>query len=440
MAQTTAPRLAHDPVAIEAQRRHDLARTKRYATSALALALLGLIWSLLQGATGAWGWLRAFCEAAAVGALADWFAVTALFRHPLGLPIPHTALIPAGKPRIADGVAHFVRDQFLSPEMLMGKLRAFNPAASLAQWLRAPKHVEQVTRQVQSLAREGVALLDEERVRQALTDFVVQRAQRWDAAATGADVLKVLTQDGRHHALLDDALSLLRNYLSKEETRDMMAQRMVAYVRGEWPKVIAIVDAVYNVERMAGHLSERLARQLMDEVQQALEDRGHQLRQAYEGRIDAFITRLQQDPAFIARTNAIKDRIVDHADVRQYVGGLWQAAHQALAADLSAEDSRLMRHLGLGLRALADRVATDPALADTINQHALDAATRIVNDLRDGVSDHIASTIRSWDERKLVDQLELSVGRDLQYIRLNGTLVGGLIGLGLHALMLLVTH
>ncbi|MDH0865165.1 DUF445 domain-containing protein [Mitsuaria sp. GD03876] len=415
----------------------DLRRMKLVALSCLLASLAGLILSLAMGAAGPWAWLKAFCEAAAIGGLADWFAVVALFRHPLGLPIPHTALIPQGKHRIADSLAEFVRDNFLHPEVLLQKLEILNPGERLGQWLREPAHLAQVTGPVRAMAVEALSLLNEQAVRRALGEFLVARALSWNATGTAASVLDVMTQSGRHQDVLDGALSKLRDYLATPEVRTLVAARLVKFARAQWPKATSLVDTIANVDKMADSLSDKLALQLVEEVQTALSQPDHSVRRQFDAWITEFIARLREDPEFAREVNALKDRIVRSDDVRAYLDSVWTEVRASVDADLRRDDSALMRHLDRSLAALGERLGSDPALVGAINAHLLSGAERLVGGMRDGVTRHIASTVKSWDDRSLVRQIELGVGRDLQFIRLNGTLVGGVIGLLLYAITLL---
>ncbi len=415
----------------------DLRRMKLVALGCLLASLAGLLLSLAMGAAGPWAWLKAFCEAAAIGGLADWFAVVALFRHPLGLPIPHTALIPQGKHRIADSLANFVRDNFLHPEVLLQKLEILNPAERLGQWLREPANLAQLTGSLRAMALEALSLLNEQAVRRALGEFLVARALSWNATGTAAAVLDVMTQSGRHQDVLDGALAKLRDYLSTPEVRALVAARLVKFSRAQWPKATSLVDTIANVDKMADSLSDKLALQLVEEVQTALSQPDHSVRRQFDVWIQEFIQRLREDPEFAREVNALKDRIVQSDDVRAYLDGVWTEVRASVDADLRRDDSVLVRHVDRSLAALGERLSSDPALVQAINEHVLSSAARLVGGMREGVTRHIATTVKSWDDRSLVRQIELSVGRDLQFIRLNGTLVGGVIGVLLYAVTLM---
>ncbi|WP_223670521.1 DUF445 family protein, partial [Xanthomonas citri] len=187
-------------------RRAQLQRMKLLAVALLLAMFAGFVVSHLMGEHGIWAWVSAFCEAATVGALADWFAVVALFRRPMGLPIPHTAILPRGKERLADGLAVFVRDQFLAPDALMEKLRVFDPASRLGDWLAKPEQARMLAQMTRGWMLQALELLDEAAVRRAIQGFVVDRLRKWNAAATIGDVMALLTTDGRHQKLLDEVL------------------------------------------------------------------------------------------------------------------------------------------------------------------------------------------------------------------------------------------
>ncbi len=426
------------PSAAEDPRARPLRRMQAFALGLLLLAIAGLVLSQWMGGQGAWAWAKAFCEAAAVGALADWFAVVALFRRPLGLPIPHTAIIPASKGRIADSLAVFVRDHFLDPKTLLSKLSVFDPAARLGQWISQPDNARQLSGSARAIALEALDLLDETAVRQAIHQFVVAKVHTWNAASLGGDVLGLLTKDGRHHELLDAALLNLGNYLDNPDTRQKLSGLMVKHARSEWPKIIKAVNLIKSVDDLGDNLADRLAVAIISEMREVMSDPQHPVRLHYEDWLQGFIERLRSDPSLIDRVNEIKMKIIDHPAVHDYVNGLWAEIHAALKRDLAKETSSMGRYLERGLLRMGQKLANDQDLREAINTHVLSAADKLAGTLRTTLTAHIATTVKGWDERQLVDQIELSVGRDLQFIRINGTIVGGLVGLALHALMLLM--
>ncbi|AUL49178.1 hypothetical protein BBB39_10415 [Bordetella trematum] len=416
-----------------------LRRMKRWALALLLLMLAGFVLSHAMGGQGGWAWLRAFCEAATVGALADWFAVVALFRRPLGLPIPHTAIIPNSKDRIGDNLAAFVRDHFLDPDSLLERLRVFNPAGRLARWLAQPAQARALAQETRQLAVQAIDLLDETAVRGAIRQFLDDALQRWDAARTAGDVLALLTRDGRHQDLLNAALERLAGYLGQEDVKARASALLLRFARKEWPRIIATVDLVASVDNMAGNLADRLARALIDELREVLGQPDHPVRRDYEAWVMAYIERLRADPEVGETVQALKARWLADPQVQRYVQQLWEDVQGLLRRDLQREDSVLARHLETALGSLAQRLRRDERLRAALNAHILGAARRLSGRLRHGVTAHISRTVKQWDERHLVQELELAVGRDLQYVRFNGTLVGGLIGLALHAGVLLLS-
>ena len=423
--------------AAEDPRAAALRHMKWSAAALLAAALAGLVLASAMGAKGGWAWCQAFCEAAAVGAIADWFAVVALFRHPLGLPLPHTAIIPRSKARVADGLAEFVRDHFLEPGALVARLAVFDPAQRLGAWLAEPARVHEWVGDARRWALEAVGLFDDARMRRATLDLIVAQVRRWDAAATTAEVLRALTQGGRHHELLDAALQKVGGFLAEDEVRSRVSELMVRHARKEWPKVVGMVELVTPVARIADGLADRLAASVLGELRDVLAQPEHPVRLRYEKWLAEFIERLRHDEPLIAAFERVKERAITDPALLDYVAGVWADFKRLLREDLADEHSLLAGHFEQGLRELGARLAADPGLRAALNEHLLAAAGQLAASLRAGITTHIAQTIKDWPDSLLVAELELSVGRDLQFIRLNGTLVGGLVGLVLHGLRML---
>ncbi|MCF7749840.1 DUF445 family protein [Bacillus subtilis subsp. subtilis] len=422
------------PTASPDPRRAQLRRLKLIALAMLLAMLAGFVISHLQGERGIWAWVSAFCEAAAVGALADWFAVVALFRRPLGLPIPHTAIIPRSKDRIADSLAVFVRDQFLEPQALLTRLQVFDPASRLGSWLADPARSRLLADMARGWALQALDFLDEAAVRRSIQGFVIQQLRQWNAAATAGELMGLLTADNRHQRVLDEGLTRVSEWLDNEAVKQRASELIVRYIQREWPKLASTVNWVKPIDEIGDSLAERMAHAVLAELQQILAQPEHPLRRDYETWLADYIQRLRTDPALGDKIDQIKQQIIDHPAVQDYVQGLWERIHASLRADLSREDSALAGHLHRSLASVGQALQDDPSLREALNQHLMEGAERLTSRLRDGVTQHIAQTVKGWDERHLVEQLELSVGRDLQFIRFNGTLVGGLIGLLLHAL------
>ncbi|MDZ5843708.1 DUF445 family protein, partial [Stenotrophomonas maltophilia] len=337
------------------------------------------------------------------------------------------------KERIGDSLALFVRDQFLEPQVLLAKLKVFDPAGRLGSWLAEPARARMLADMARGWALQALDFFDERAVRRQLHAFVVQQLRQWNAASTAGELLALLTADGRHQRVLDEGLQRLGRWLEQPEVKERASQLIVRYIQREWPTLSSTVNWVKPIDEIGDSLAERLARAVLEELQQVLAEPQHPLRQDYEAWLGNYVQRLREDPALAERIEQLKQEMIDHPALQEYVQGLWARIHASLRADLQREDSALVGHLQRSLASLGSTLQSDPALRDALNQHLLEGAQRLTGRLREGVTTHIAQTVRGWDERHLVEQLELSVGRDLQFIRFNGTLVGGLIGLLLHA-------
>jgi uncharacterized membrane-anchored protein YjiN (DUF445 family) len=420
--------------AVEDPRRTALRQMQWTATGLLLAALVGLSLGHAMGAGGAWAWVVAGCEAAAVGALADWFAVVALFRRPLGLKLPHTAIIPSNKARIADNLAQFVRDHFLAPEVLLPKLQAFNPAERLSQWLCDPQRVQAWVGRAQQWAGSALDLVDDVRVQRALVQMLREQAQGWNASATAGEVFHLLTQNGRHHELLNAGLEKVAQLLASEPVKQAVAGMVVKHVRKEWPTAMVLLEKMVPATKMADSLAEKVSASAIAELREVLSQPEHPLRQRYEQWVAEQIERLRADPELMADINQLKDRVLADPAVVGYVGSLWGDVKRLLRADLADPSSKVGQHLAGGLAVLGERLAQDPSLRQALNEHVMSVARQFSAGLQTSVAEHIASTLKAWDDRQLVDEIERSVGRDLQFIRINGTLIGALAGLVLYGL------
>lgn len=417
-------------------RRAQLRRLRLIAVAMLLAMVAGFILSHVLGGQGVWAWVGAFCEAAAVGALADWFAVVALFKRPLGLPIPHTAILPRNKDRLADSLGLFVRDHFLEPGLIAARLQRLDAARWVGLWLAAPAQRLQLAGLARGWALQLLDVLDEQAVRAAINRFVGEQLQRWDAAGTLADVLGLLTADNRHQQVLDAGLERLGRWLDEPGVRERASALITRFIRKQWPRVASTVDWIKPIEEIGDSLAARLGEAALEELQAVLTEPAHPLRQDYDQWLAGYVQRLRSDPALAQRLEGYKAQLAQHPAVTEYVNGLWQRIASALRADLSAADSAVAAHIERALGGLGAALQRDGALRDALNTHIQRAASRMAGRLREVARTHVANTLKGWDDDKLVDQLELSVGRDLQFIRYNGTVVGGLIGLGLHGIKL----
>ena len=374
--------------------------------------------------------LAAFTEAAMVGAIADWFAVVALFHHPLGLRfIPHTAVVPRNKGRIAEGVADFIEGNFLSPEAIVERVAEARPARTLCTWLLRPENAQTLAGYAGRLMAYGLTVLDDARIRQFLQEVATDRLKSVDIATTAGEVLEVLTDKGRHHELLDAALAALDELLARPETRRLVA----AEVARNLPGLLKAVSEALRLE-----LDERAALKLLDiaaaKIAEVRADRGHELRSRFDAAVAGFVQRLKTDPATRARVHALRDEILANPALGRYVEGLWADFRAWLAADLQEPRSTVRTRITELVASFARKLDQDRDVQRWLDQQILAALPPLVREHRAKIGRFVEDQINGWQERRLVQELERELGPDLQYIRINGTLVGGLAGLAIAVL------
>lgn len=419
-------------------RRQRLARMKAIALGCLLLSIALLIAAHLNARAGIWAWVGAFAEAATIGALADWFAVVALFRHPLGLPIPHTAIIPRKKARLADALGDFLLNNFLSREQLLARLDAWNPARQLGRFMDTPERIEALAQQMQTWLAEALQALDSAAFEQELSRLLQQQLRRWDTPKSAARLVRILSEGGHHQRVLNAALREVSAWLDKPTVRAFISEKLVVMARREYPKLIRLADAFNYTEELGVKLAEKLAVALMDEMQTVLNNPEHPLRQRYAEQTAQLLQRLEDDEDFRARVDNWKNEWLQSPELGDYSQQLWQRLRQWLHQDLARQDSRSMHYLRQQAARLGARLRQDALWQETVNAQIRIAAEHLAEQIREIAPAYIRQTINAWDSEKMSREIELSVGRDLQYIRLNGTLIGGLAGLALHGLLRLL--
>lgn len=419
------------------QRLHQLNRMKFLATA--LLVAMGLLWAVarFQREAGVWGWVAAFAEAAVIGALADWFAVVALFRHPLKLPIPRTAIIPHNKDRIADNLAAFIRDNFLGVETMVDKVHSIQPGQRIAVWLSQREKADFVADRLMLLLRGGLYFVNDERVANLLRRTISQRLQEMDVGNSAGQLLDVLTQDGQHQAMLDEALRRISTVLDDPETQMTMSSMIIEVSKREYPKLIKLLGMVIDTEEFGLKMSASMVESIQNWLHDIGDDPNHPRRKQFDQVVASFIERMKSDPNYHRKIDEWKQQLLSTPVVADYFEGLWSQFKEWLIKDISSENSRMHTRIAHSMRHLGRWMADNPELCESIDDHTVEAVRAMSGELRESISRHIANTVRQWEDTALVRELELSVGRDLQFIRINGTLVGGFIGLVLHALVTL---
>ena len=371
----------------------------------------------------AWGYVAAFAAAATVGGLADWYAVVALFRRPLGLPIPHTAIIARNHLRIADTLGEFIETNFLAPEPVEARLREVDFAALVADWLSDRERSAALARFILRLLPQTLAAIDQSGLRGFLGKRILAELERVELAPLAAGLLSAVTEKGRHQRLLDELLGALEKVLTNEETLEALRQK----IRKELP-------ALFNLYRADTYLLRKIVASTAAFIQDARNDPQHPLRREFDGFVTGFIDRLRTSAAFAQRVESLKHDLLVRPEVAAVAEGAWESLRSFLEQDAQAPDSQIRRQLENMLVDVSGQLARDPAIRSEINRGMVRVLAEFVESQKSGVGRFIADQVKSWDIDVLIGRIELTVGRDLQYIRFNGAMIGGLAGLVLHGL------
>jgi uncharacterized membrane-anchored protein YjiN (DUF445 family) len=407
---------------------HQSARPMRVlATAMLAgMAALFVATTGLEAQHPVWGFVRAFAEAGLVGGIADWFAVTALFRHPMGIPIPHTAIVPRNKDRIGDALASFLKDNFLTPTVVARRMRNLDVAGAVGRFLAQPPAAGdgRLRRGGSRLLADILEALDQERLGGMVKTALAQRIRSVEIAPLLGQTLEAAITSERHVPMVDSIVTWAGRTLDANEDliRDMVHQRAGRFLR------------------MVG-LDEKLADAIVDGLRKLTIDMAvdpdHPIRAKAEEGLANLARNLQHDDETRAKVEAWKSDMVENEAVSAWLDGVWEKARAGLLKGARDPDAALAGKFGEALRQLGETLQAEPKLKAAINQFARRATVGIVASYGDDIVKLVSETVRSWDATTVSDRLEGAVGRDLQYIRINGTLVGGLVGLVLHTIAVL---
>jgi uncharacterized membrane-anchored protein YjiN (DUF445 family) len=394
------------------ERQRNLERMKRRATGLLVfMGAVFIVARMLESRHPWLGFLRATAEASMVGGIADWFAITALFRHPLNLPIPHTAIISNRKDRIGRSLGNFVQNNFLSPEVLSAKLRAAQISRRAAEWLSVPENAGKAARNVGSVVRGAGNVVRDEDVHSLLDRSVIEPLRQVPIAPVLAKGLALLTVDDKHQQLLDRVIQGLIRLVAENE--ELIRERIREESPWWLPKVV----------------DDRIHQKVLGGIERTLfevgADTDHPLRHQFNELLSDWMVQLQESPEVIARAEAIKAQVLDPETSGRLAASLWHELKQVLGRQGDGAPGALSR----GLSTLATAALEDEALLEKIDGWVITAVLRVVEQHRGEVGQLIAQTVSSWDPEETSRRIELLVGRDLQFIRINGTLVGGLVGL-----------
>ena len=403
----------------DAEREARLKAMKRRATGLLAVALGVFVAASWFESLYPWlGYVRATAEASLVGGLADWFAVTALFRHPLGLPIPHTAIVATRKERIGQILGNFVQNHFLSREVIAANLRRVHPAERAAAWLADREHAHKISRQVAGSLVKALDGLPPHELQDLVSQVVRNRVRTFRVAPALGKTLALALGDNRQEELLNATVKLAAEAL--RNNRELIRERVKQETPWWVPPVLD--DKIYQ------KIIEAVERLLQDMVK----DPAHPLRNAFDNAIHDFIERLQHSPEIIARAEALKEEWLMGAQTDELARKLWDGVRQSVTKYATQENGGEgggPNPLDGALSEFGVALLSNPTLLADIDDLLIDLTAGVVEKYRPESGQLIAQTVASWDAEATSRRFELAVGRDLQFVRINGTLVGGLVGL-----------
>ena len=402
----------------DAQRRRGLRRMKGIAVGALVLA--AIVYAATVGRSGVWAYVNAGAEASMVGALADWFAVTALFRHPLGLPVPHTAIIPSRKDALGRNLQDFVAANFLTEPVVREQLAKAGIASRVGAWLSEPKHAERVAGELATAARGVLRVLRDEDVAALLEELVRRHASAREWSPPAGRLLERVVVDGGHRRLVDLAVEHLHSWLLNH--RDVVIQLVMEQAPNWTPPWVDV------------RVAARVYASSLKVVEEIRDDPRHRVRVGLDQTLLELARSLQTSPATRDRFEAFVQGVIAREDVRGAASDIWSSVRQALVEAVEDPGSELRHRATSGLAGLGRRLAEDEELSGRIDAYLEDAVSHVVVTYRSELATVISDTVARWDGEQAARLIELHVGRDLQFIRLNGTIVGGLAGVVIYAI------
>ncbi|MGW4484005.1 DUF445 domain-containing protein [Amycolatopsis sp. NPDC004368] len=402
----------------EAEKRRGLRRMKQVALAFLLGATVVFLLTSWAESAGwpAWvGYVKAAAEAGMVGALADWFAVTALFRYPLGLRIPHTAIIPNKKDQLGTSLGDFVGSNFLSEDVIRDKLKRVEISRRLGGWLSQPDNAERVTSELATVVRGAVTVLRDEDVQAIMEQAVVKRIVERPWGPPLGKILEGVFEDGAHHKLVD-----------------LMCDRAYEWVRDNHQAMLRVVSdraPSWSPKFVDEMLADKVYGEVLSFAWAVKTDVNHPMRLALDKFLGEFAQDLQHDPKTMERAEQVKGQIVHHDEVQKLIGNAWATAKEMLLNAAEDPSSELRRRVRAGLQSLGERLISDNALASKVDSWVEGAAAYLVKNYSKEITTIITDTVERWDAEETSRKIELQVGRDLQFIRINGTVVGALAGL-----------
>ncbi|WP_431044207.1 DUF445 domain-containing protein [Streptomyces sp. P1-3] len=407
---------------VDEERRRGVRRMKTFATGllvAVAVVFAAATWADNAGAGGWAGYVAAAAEAGMVGALADWFAVTALFRRPMGLPIPHTAIIPTKKDQLGTNLGEFVGENFLSGDVIRSRLRAVGIGTRLGGWLAEPAHADRVTAELATAVRGALTVLRDSDVQAVVGEAITRRADAQEVAPGLGTLLDKVVADGGHHRVVDLVCVRAHDWLVLHS--DSVMDAVTGGAPGWTPRF---------VDRKVG---ERVYKELLRFVTEMRDMPDHPARGAVDRFLADFAGDLRTDPDTRARVERLKSELLGRGEVQDLIASAWGAVRSMIVAAAEDERSQLRLRVRAAILSLGARMSTDERLRAKVDGWLEDAAVYVVTTYRDEITSLITDTVASWDAEHTSRKIEAHIGRDLQFIRINGTVVGALAGLCIYA-------
>src|SRR5712671_1134278 len=406
----------------DAARAAELRRVKILATSVLAATLAIFIAAkALLPAHPVFGFVAAFAEAATIGGLADWYAVVALFKRPLGLPIPHTAIIQSNQARIADKLGEFIQVHFLEAGPVEAKLNEIDFGSFVADWLRDRKRSDDLARFTLRLLPEAFSATETSGLMIFITRRLSTQLQSIDLAPLAAGALRAFVEQGRHQGLLDDLLRIVHETLTQKDTMAVIREK----IRAELPTLLRL----YRADKFLVNRIVASAGTFFEEVRK---DPNHPFRAEFDRMVLSFVDRLGSDGSYVDRIDGFKRDLLARPELAELARNIWSNLRSFIDRSASGESQVLRHHLAGMFVAAGETLAGDTELRGEINQGFVAVLRSFIADQKSGVSSFISDQVKAWDMAQLISLIEINIGKDLQYIRFNGSLIGGLAGLGLY--------
>ena len=408
----------------EIERLAALQRIKMLATLVLlGCFILLIITKVLEVHYPAMGIVAAFAEAATIGGIADWYAVVAIFKRPLNLPFPHTAIIPRNQHRIADNLGGFIENNFLAREPVEEKLREIDFAGEMSAWLSEPSRAQSLSKFIVRLVPQLLETVDEKGLVRFASERVSRQLAQTDIAPLVGDVMTSFTKEGRHQQLLDEVIGAMHRFLNNEETLEVIRSK----VQRELPLFFNILRG----DRLVLNRLVQAATELLDDIK---DDKDHPLRQEFENFLKDYIRRTKRTKTFAKRVETLKQQLLARKEIGQAAESIWENLRRYVLEDVQREDSVLLARMTDLFVDVGTKLEGEENLRRDINAGMVTVLSNLVEEQRGNISLYVAEQVKSWDIRQLLTLIEVNVGRDLQYIRFNGMIIGGFVGVVLYAI------